>query len=466
MGKWCVILTISLSLPGTLAWGDSGNDRANHLCSKAEAVEREAKEAERKSAERQRFLKNKGGTPPGNATLPADDSAAIRQAVKAKIAQVRAILPQLRQGAAASVQDRGVVPGLGQYFTQMESNINRMLQVVDACLDTPEHCTISPISCPSPPVMPALNNVGSAAMIRQIQQSYAQAANAAHKACLNLNGEIIGEVKRLKQEARGAATKEGFSVGSKAQQFGDVDLYLKRVESLRREATQYRQEADRISGVSGYCGGRRHSRMDTDTAHALVAAFKGGDKLEKTTDPGLPLDAKVIDLKAGWGSKWDKGKSLRTSDVPLPKLSLGEAGETAPDWDAASSDDNGPSWWDKQKSAYKKADEEMALTEFFTSRPEQMAKFVAKEVVKLRFGGFGESLVNAYTILDAVKTTSDEVGQILVDAPKVIAHGSVSDARELADRADRAPLNLLNSVFDDVADWLPVPQRRNNGGAR
>lgn len=449
---------ISLSLPGMLAWGDSGNDRSNRLCSKAETVEREAKEAERKSGERQRFLKSKGGPPPGNATLPAGDSAASRQAVKARIAQVRAILPQLRQGAAASVQDKGVVPGLSQYFTQMESNINRLLQAVDACLDTPEHCNISPTSCPSPPTMPALNNVGSAAMIRQIQQSYAQAANAAHKACLNLNGEIIGEVKRLKQEVRGAAIKEGLSAGSKEQQFGDADLYLRRVESLRREATQYRQEADRISGVSGYCGGRRHTRIDTDTTHALVAAFKGGVKRERKSDAGLRPGATVVDLKAGWDRKWGSGKSLKASDVPLPKLSGGDSAATPSGGSGDLPDEDGPSWRQKVMSSYRQADEQMELTEFITSRPKELMKDVVIEIVENNLGSFGKSLTTGYKILGAVKTTSDEVGEIIVAAPSVIASGSASDAQELAGRADRVPLSFLNNLFDDVTGKFPPPR--------
>ena len=460
------MLLLSLLLPGLPAWADSMKERPDHHCSKAAAAEREAKEAERKSEERRRFLKGKPAVTTSPPPQQSGETAAIRQSIKAKTTQVRAILPQLRQGAAAANRDKGIVPGLGQYFVQIENSLNTALQAIDACLDNPQYCSAPSISCPPLPNIPTFNNVGSADLLRNVQESYRQAAEMARQACQGLNTAVAGDLERLRRESRTVDVPVGGPASPQTSAFGEADLYLRRAESLRREATQYRQEADRLSGIGGYCSGQRRTRMDTDATRTLVTTLKAGEKLEKTADPGLPLNAKVIDLKAGWGSKWDQGKSLKASDVPLPKLSFGDAGETAASWDAASSDDNGPSWWDRQKSAYQKADEEMALTEFFTSRPKQMAKFVAKEVVKHRLGGLGESLVNAYTILDAVKTTSDEVGQILVDAPNVIAHGSVSEARELAGRAERVPLNLLNSVFDDVTDWLPAPRRRNNGGAR
>lgn len=456
---------IAFLLPCTSAWADSAKN-PDGLCSRAESAEREAKEAERKSEERRRFLKGKAAIVSSNSPSISGETAAIRQSIKAKITQVRAILPQLRQGAASANRDKGIVPGLGQYFVLMENNLNSVLQAIDVCLDNPHYCSVPSISCPPLPNIPTFNHVGSADLIRNVQESYRQGAEMARQACRDLNAGVLGDVGRLKRESRTPDATAGSPVSAQTQSFGEADLYLKRAESLKREATQYRQEADRLSRTDGYCSGQRRTRMDADATHTLVAALKADEKREQTADIGLPLNAKVIDLKAAWEKKWDKGKSLKTPAAPLPKLPLGDAGETAPSWDAAASDDNGPSWWDKQKSEYQKADEEMALTEFFKSRPKQMAKFVTKEVVKLRLGGLGESLVNAYTILDAVKTTSDEVGQILVDAPRVIVHGSVSDARELAGRAERVPLNLLNNLFDDVTDWLPAPKHRNNGGAR
>jgi hypothetical protein len=459
-GGRCFVLLLVLALPGPLAWADAGSGRADGLCAKAETAERDAKEAERKSEERQRFLKGKGGIASRNDTLPTSgDAAAIRQSVKARLSEVRALLPQLRQGAAASNQDRGVVPGLSQYFVQMESNITRVLQAVDACLDGPEYCSVPSISCPPPPNMPVFNNVGSANLIRQIQQSYAQAANQARQACLNLNAGVLGDVERLKKESRPAGPTGGLSGIAPAQPFGDTDLYLRRAENLRREASQYRQEADRASGVRGYCGARSHVRMDAKTSHAIVESFKAAERRRKPA-ADFPLDAKVIDLKAEWEKKWNKGTTLHASDVPLPKLSAGDGDGTAPGRAEEPAEESGPSWWDKTKSAYRKADEEMELTEFIKSRPKELLKDVATEIVEKSLGAYGKTVTTGYKIMSAVKTTSDEVGEILTDAPRVIALGSVEEARELAGRAERVPLNFLNNIFDDVTGKFPPPRYR------
>lgn len=155
-GGWCIVLLLLvLAPPGPRAWADAGTGRADALCAKAVTAERDAKEAERKSEERQRFLKGKGGIASRNDTLPTGgDTAAIRQSVKARLSEVRALLPQLRQGAAAAAQDRGAVPGLSQFFAQMESNLSRMLQAADACLGAPQFCSVPSISCPPLPAMP------------------------------------------------------------------------------------------------------------------------------------------------------------------------------------------------------------------------------------------------------------------------------------------------------------------------
>jgi len=458
VGGWCFVLLIAFSLPCPRAWADAGKGRADGLCERAETAERDAREAERKSEERQRFLKGKGGIAPPNDTFQNGDGAAIRQSLKAKIAQARAILPQLRQGAASANRDRGVVPGLGQYFVQMESTLNGALQAVDACLNAPEFCSVPSISCPSPPSMPVFNNVGSADLLRQVQQSYAQGANMARQACLNLNTEVLGEVERLKRESRTAATKRELPGSAQEQRFGEADLYLRRAESLKREASQNRQEADRLSGVRGYCGNRSHSRIGAESTHALVDAFKTRGKRERKPEAGLRPDATVVDLKAGWEKKWGKGTALDTSDVPLPKLQAGDGGETAPSRAEDTPEEDGPSWWDKTKSAYRKADEEMELTEFIKSRPKELAKDVATEIVERSLGAYGKTVTTGYKILSAVKTTSDEVGEILTDAPMVIARGSVEEARELYGRTERVPLNFLNSIFDDVTGKFPPPR--------
>ena len=458
MGGRCFVFLIALSLPGPRAWADAGSGRADGLCNKAETAERDAKDAERKSEERQRFLKGKGGIAPRNDTLPTSgDAAAIRQSVKARLSEVRALLPQLRQGAAAAAQDRGVVPGFSQFFVQMESNLSRMLQAADACLDAPQFCSVPSISCPPMPAMPAFNHSGSANFVRQVQQSYAQSANQFRQACQSLNAGVLGDVERLKKESRAAGTMGGLPGIAPPQPFVDTDLYLRRAENLRREASLSRQEADRISGVRGYCGARSHVRVDAKKSHAIVESFKAAERRRKP-EADFPLDAKVIDLKAEWEKKWNKGMTLKASDVPLPKLSVGDGGETAPNWADESPEEDGPSWWDRQKAAYRQADKEMELTEFIKSRPKELLKDVATEIVENSLGAYGKTVTTGYKIMSAVKTTSDEVGEILTDAPRVLARGSVEEARELYGRAERVPLNFLNDVFGDITGMFP-PKR-------
>src|SRR5659263_237796 len=228
MGGCGFALLIALSLTGPCAWAGSGSGRADVLCGKAETAERDAKEAERKSEERQRFLKGKGGIDSRNDTLPTGgDTAAIRQSAKAKLSEVRALLPQLRQGAVAAAQDRGVVPGFSQFFAQMESNLSRMLQAADACLDAPQFCSVPPVSCPPIPAMPAINHSGSANFVRQVQQSYAQSANQLRQACQNLNAGIVGDVERLKRESRPAGPTPGLPGIAPPNPFGATDQYLR-----------------------------------------------------------------------------------------------------------------------------------------------------------------------------------------------------------------------------------------------
>lgn len=459
MGRSGFALLLFLALPGQSAWAAAGTGRADGLCAKAETAERDAKEAERKSEERQRFLKGKGGIDSRNDALPTGgDAAAIRQSVKARLSEVRALLPQLRQGAAAAAQDRGVVPGFSQFFAQMESNLSRMLQAADACLDAPQFCSVPSVSCPPMPAMPVSQFKGpSANLMRQMQQSYAQSANQFRQACQNLNAGIIGDVERLKKESRPAGPPGRLPGIAPPQPFGDADLYLRRSENLRREASQYRLEADRASGVRGYCGARSHVRVDAKTAHAIVESFKAAERRRKP-EADFPLDAKVIDLKAEWEKKWNKGSTLHASDVPLPKVTVGGKGETAPGRAEEPTGEDGPSWWERQKAAYRQADKEMELTEFIKSRPVELLKDVATEIVENSLGAYGKTVTTGYSIMSAVKTTSDEVGEILTDAPRVLARGSVEEARELYGRAERVPLNFLNDVFGDITGMFP-PKR-------
>ncbi|PJB31498.1 MAG: hypothetical protein CO109_09660 [Deltaproteobacteria bacterium CG_4_9_14_3_um_filter_65_9] len=471
MGVGCFVLLIALSLPGPRAWADAGSGRADVLCAKAEKAEREAKDYERKSEQRQRFLKGKGGTASRNDTLPTGgDSAAIRQSVKARLSEVRALLPQLRQGAAAAAQDRGVVPGLSQFFARMESNLSRMLQAADACLDAPQFCSVPSVSCPPVPAMPSFNHTGSAAFIRQVQQSYVQSANQFRQACQNLDAGILGDVERLKRESRAAGTMGGLPGIAPPQPFGDTDLYLRRSENLRREASQYRLEADRASGVRGYCGARSYVRMDAKSSRAIVESFKAAERPRKPA-ADFPLDAEVIDLKAEWEKKWNKGTTLKASDVPLPKLTVGEEGESEDERirnrlkDYV--DDGGPGWLRDVESAYQEADRQMELTEFIKSRPKELLKDVATEIVEKSLGAYGKTVTTGYKIMSAVKTTGDEVGEILTDAPRVLAGGSLEEARELYRRTQRVPLNFMNNVFGDFTGWFP-PERfdyQYKGGA-
>ena len=464
MGGWFIILLMILSLPGPRAWADAGTERSDLLCGKAEKAERDAKDAERKSEERQRFLKGKGGIPPAANALPSGNTAAIRQSVKVQIAQVRAILPQIRQGVAAASQDKGVVPGLSQYFSQLESTITRTLQAVDTCLDAPQSCVVPSISCPTPPNMPSFGYMSSSSanLVRQIQQSYAQAANEARQACQNLNVGVMGEVERFKRESRAAGMKTELPGSAQAQRIGETDLYLRRAESLKREALQFRQEADRASGVRGYCsGGRSHIQAGSAHPRPPAEAVKADGTRDRTHETGLRLDATVVDLKAGWEGKWGHGTSLDASDVPLPKLAVGNGGRFFGPLlaDAATSvADKAKSAADTATSTYKQADEQVELTEFIKSRPKELLTDVATEIVENSFGGFGKSLTTGYKILSAVKSTADEVGEIITDAPMVIARGSVEDARELYGRTERVPLNFLNSLFDDVTGKFPPPR--------
>jgi len=467
MGVWCFVLLIALSLvAGPRASADAGSGRADALCGKAETAERDASDAERKSGERQRFLKGKGGVASRNGAFQSGEATAIRQSVKARLSEVRALLPQLRQGAAAAANDSGVVPGLSQYFAQMESNLSRMLQAADACLDAPQFCNVPSISCPPVPAMPSFNHTGSAAFIRQVQQSYAQSANQLGQACRNLGAGILGDVERLKMGSQAGGATGGLPGIAPPQPFVDTDLYLRRAENLRREASLSRQEADRISGIRGYCESGSRFRMDAGTTHAVVEGLKAAERPRKPA-ADFPLDAKVIDLKAEWEKKWDKGTTLRASDIHLPKVSVGDGGRTAPGRAGDIPEESGPSWWDKTKDAYRKGDEQMELTEFLQSRPKELAKDVVTEIVEKSLGAYGKTVTTGYKILSAVKTTSDEVGEILTDAPRVIARGSLDEARELSVRAERVPLNFLNGLFDDVTGKFPPPRYayRYKGGA-
>lgn len=454
-GTCCAALLCALLLAAPSARADAGTEDAARLCEKAERAERDAREAEKKSQERHKFLKAAGNRALHTDSQQARDTSAIRQSIGAQLAKARDLLPQLRQGMNAANSDQGVVPGLGNYFSQMESTINRLLQASESCLENPAFCRMPVITCPQPPPLPSFNNTGSANLVRNVQQSYAQAANQARQACQNLNSEMQREMERLKLESRPTTAPQAISQSSPA--FGEVDLLVKRAASLTRDAAQYRQEADRLAGTTGFCAVRGQARTGAVTAQALAGALKSASNRARTAEAGLRPDATVIDLKSAWERKWDQGKSLKASEVPHPKLSVGDQDGAATPHEEAALDD-GPGWWARTKAAYRKADEQMELTEFIMSRPKELVKDVAKELIEKSLGGAGKTLTTGYAILTAVKTTSDEVGGILLDAPKAIASMNPDEAAELMVRTERVPLNFLNSVFDDVTGKFPPPR--------
>jgi hypothetical protein len=166
----------------------------------------------------------------------------------------------------------------------------------------------------------------------------------------------------------------------------------------------------------------------------------------------------VADLKADWDAKWSGDGTLRASAVPPPGPSETPPVETTVGRVREYLNEKVPWWWYKAKSAYRKADEQVELTEFVKSRPTELLKDIATEFVEWRFGAVGKSATTGYKILGAVKSTADEVGGILVEAPGVIAHGSTAEARALYEKSNRVPVKLLNDVFDDVTGKFPPPR--------
>ncbi len=459
---WCCAILAAFVLFGSCPAAEAAKVEADRLCEKAAKAEKDAGDFERKSEERRRFLKGKGGI--GSAAAPAGGTAASTQSIRAQVAQARQMLPQIRQGIAAAEQDMGSVPGLSRYFSQMESVIGSALQAVDACLASPERCNPPRISCPAPPNIAVYSKQNaSTALIRNVQDSYRQSANMAQQACLNLKAAVSRDIECLKKDGRGGGAQEAAGSAG-AQRFGDTDLYLARAGNLKREAAQFRLDADRASGVRSYCNVRPHAAAGAQDAGTLVKAVKAAGTRAGKADAGLPVDGKVADLKADWDAKWDKGKALRPSDVPLPE----RGGDmTVSDRIREYVDEKSPWWWNKwykMKAAYRDADEAVGLTEFIKSRPVELAKDAATEFIEWRLGKHGKSVTTGLKIQGAVKSTGEEVGEILVAAPQVIAHGSGADARKLYDRADRVPLKLSNDLFDKFTGQVPMPG--NSSGSR
>ncbi len=481
IGRLCCagMLVLSLAVPAARA---AGTGKADALCSQADRAEGEAREMERKSAERRRFLEGRGGSGSSAAAASeiaaAGNSAASTQAIRAQVERARALLPQIRRGIQAAGNDRGIVPGLSQYFSQMEAAIGGALQSVEMCLANPGGCAPPAIHCPAPPNIAVFNrNVNSADLIRRVQDSYRQAANETYQACRGLQVDAAREIGRLKQESRAADAAAGRGADSWKQPIGEVDLYLRRAGNLRNEAARDRKEADRISGVAGYCRSGGRAGRGTGGAGSVADALRSAGR-KQTDAPGLRPDAKVVDLKAEWEKPWDGGPALKASDVPLPKAEAGPGGETmfgkvdefldrnvagygmARDYLS----EKAPWWWYKAESLYREADRQVGLTEFIKSRPVELAKDVATEVVEASFGRFGKSVTTAYKITDAVKSTSDEVGEILLEAPGVLAHGSADDARRLYRKTERVPVKFAEEVFESPTKNFPSLRDKSREG--
>lgn len=457
---WCFAVLVVLSFPAACPQAEAAKAEADRLCEKAVIAEKDAGDFERKSEERRRFLEKAGGVAGYSSTAapaPAGGTASA-QSIRAQAAQARQMLPQIRQGIAAAEQDRGVVPGLSQYFSRMESAIGTALQAVDACLAAPERCNPPLISCPSPPNIAVYNQRNASTdLIRKVQESYRQSAGMAQQACLNLQAAVSRDAERLKKEGRGGGAPEAAgSAGAKRS--GETDLYLARSGNLKREAAQYRLDADRASGVTSYCIVRPHAAAGGQGAGTLVQAVKAAGTRAGKDDAGFPVDGKVADLKADWGAKWSKGAALGSPVGPLPESVPGGDGETVTGRVKEYLSEKGPWWWYKMKSWYREADEQVELTEFIRSRPMELAKDAVNEYIEWRFGKYGKSMTTGLKIQGAVKSTSDEMGEILVAAPQVIAHGGASDARKLYERTDRVPLKLYNDLFDDVLGKIPPPR--------
>lgn len=465
----CAAVLSLILLAAPVACAAAGADL---LCDRAERAERDARDAERKSAERRQFLeRGKTFGLSGQAASRPVSPAAV-QSVRAQMAQVRSLLPEIRRGVAAAQQDRGIVPGLSQYFGQMEVVLENALQSVESCLADPERCTPPSIYCPAPPNIPVYSkkNVASADLIRQVQANYVRSADMVFQACRNLQSEASREIDRMRQESRNAAAARAAQQGADGQRIGEIDLYLRRAESLRREAAQYRLEADRVSGKKGYCASRGRAGFDAARARAAAEALRRRDSQRK--DDGIPPNGKVIDLKAAWARQWNGGPKLEASDVPLPKAQADSGSESffgrvddylyekMPGYAAAKDylSENVPWWWYKAKSLYREADSQVELTEFIKSRPKELLKDAVTELVENSFGSVGKTVTTAYKITSAVKSTSDEVGEILGDAPRVIVHGSEADALELSERAGRVPVKFGNELFDDVSGKFPPPR--------
>ena len=176
---------------------------------------------------------------------------------------------------------------------------------------------------------------------------------------------------------------------------------------------------------------------------------------------GFPTTARSPTSRRTGTRSGARARRFGRPTFPCRSRSAGGGGETVSDRVKEYLSEKSPWWWNKWykvKAAYRDADEAVGLTEFIKSRPVELAKDAATEYVEWRLGKYGKSVTTGLKIQGAVKSTGDEVGEILVAAPQVIAHGSGAEARKLYDRADRVPLKLSNDLFDEVTGKFPMPR--------
>ncbi len=200
----------------------------------------------------------------------------------------------------------------------------------------------------------------------------------------------------------------------------------------------------------------------------------------------------MVDLSATWSQGWLAGRPLGAAVPPLPvvaeedgeagaarrrALAADEAGADGPSWarearepraEDAPGEERGrvTGWladrWGSVRDAYQEADRQMELTEFLLERPKALVEDVVTGVVELL--PYGKTVTVGYKLLGATKDTTEEVLQIVGEAPQVLAHGSLEDHRALGRRAAKVPVNFLYAVFDDVTGKFPRPRDPEEAG--
>lgn len=460
-GRLGAALAVALLLPGAAA---AAGGAVEGRCRAAADAERLARELEANRARRARFLAGAGaaGAPrAGGGEAPAG-LAEAREAAAA----VRAVVPQLRQAAASARHDRGLVPGLGDWFERLAADLDRAALALEGCARTPGRCTLPPLPCPTPPPPPA--GKGRDTFSRQVQQAYASNAARMRQACLDL-GESLRRGREQAARASPAPVAE-----APAFPPGAVDLYTPRIQALRRDAARLRQEADRLAGVAGACA-----------LGASARAIPRGPR--PAADAGeTPAAPRVVDLSATWSRGWTSGRPLGASVPPLPVVSSDEGDAGAARRKALAEDEagaDGPSWarearepraedapgeergrvagwlsdrWRSVRDAYREADRQMELTEFLLERPKALVEDVVTELVELL--PYGKTVTFGYKLLGATRDTTEEVLQIVGEAPAVLAYGGAEEHRALGRRAAKVPVNFLDAVFDNVTGKFPKPR--------